>query len=217
MNKKVKHIFFLASLFAVFAAASCSRTVPEIPFGFIKLVLYEEEEGPREYYSFFILPEDDDGIENLDELYLYHDREQLRWLIKSDEWITYTQDDKTWIGSRSLSVLDGMTLPRGVYRAVLVNKGGERGERSFTFDAYPRYSFPELEIEEGMYTIRSEWPVNRLVGYDRAGNYSTTIIPQSFSGRVSQLNLSSAVRAVALWAEDEAHFTSAFTNVVPVR
>jgi len=212
-NKKTaQYIFFLIVL--VFAV-SCSKTKPEITFGFIQLVLYQGEAGPQEQYSFFIIPEDEDGMENLEELYLYHDREQLRWHIKNDEWISYTQDEKTWIGTRSISVREGR-LPRGVYRAVLVNKGGERGERNFTYDGEVRYPFPEIKVVDGIYTINSEWPVNRLVCYDRTGSYSNTVELSSLTGSISQLNLPSSVSTVALWAEDTSNFCSAYTNVVSV-
>ena len=204
-------IFIMVVIFSV----SCSRTKPEIPFGFIKLILYQSDSGPKEHYSFFIIADDEDGIENLEELFLFHDREQLRWHIKSDEWISHTQGEQTWIGTRSITVPQG-SLPRGIFRAVLVNKGGERGERTFTYDGNVRFPFPELDISGGVYTVKSEWPVNRLIGYDRAGNYSTTIELETLTGPVSLLNLPSAVRTVALWAEDTAFFCSAFTNVVPV-
>jgi len=182
----------------------------------MSLVLYEGEQGPTEQFSFFVIAEDEDGIENLDELYLYHDREQLCWKIKNDEWVSFVQNNKTWIGTRSITIQEG-SLPRGIYRAVLVNKGGERGERLFTFDAEVRHPFPKIEIENGMYTVKSEWSENRLVCYDKTGNYTSTVELQSLSGPVSQLNLTSAVATVALWAEDPAYFISAFTNVVPVR
>ena len=215
LNKKnTIYFFFLALIFAL--AVSCSKTKPEVTFGFIQLVLYQGDTEPKENYSFFIIPEDDDGIENLEELYLYHDREQLRWRIKSDEWISFTQDEKTWIGTRSITVREG-SLPRGVYRAVLINKGGEKGERSFTYDGAVRYPFPELEIANGFYTINSEWPNNRLVCYDREGNYTNTVELSSLTGSVSQLSLPSSVRTAALWAEDASNFCSAFTNVVSVR
>jgi len=211
-----KNVKFTA-VFAVFLALfiSCSNSKPEIPYGFMNLVLYEGESGPSEHFSFFVIAEDEDGIENLEELYLYHDKEQLRWKIKSDEWVSCTQDNKTWIGSRNIAIQEG-TLPRGVYRAVLVNKGGEKGERLFTYDTAVRHPFPAIEIENGMYTIKSEWPGNRLVCYDRSGNYTSTVDLHSLSGPVSQLNLPSAVRTVALWAEDPAYYLSAFTKVVPV-
>ena len=217
-NKKItRFAFFFTSVTVIFAPLiSCSKTKPEITFGFIQLVLYQGNTGPTEQYSFFIIPEDEDGIENLEELYLYHDREQLRWHIKSGEWISYTQDEKTWIGTRSIAVRDGR-LPRGVYRAVLINKGGEKGERNFTYDGDVRYPFPELEIAEGIYSIRSEWPSNRLVCYDIEGNYTVTVELNSLTGSVSQLDIPSSVRTAALWAEDTSYFCSAFTNVVPVR
>ena len=215
-NKKIRRVYFFAAfVFAFIAAVSCTNSKPEISFGFLQLVLYQTEEGPKEQFSFFIIPEDEDGLENLDELYLYHDREQLRWRIKSGEWITHTQDDRTWIGTRSIAIPDG-GLPRGLYRAVLVNKGGESAERTFTFDSDVRYSFPEIEITDGAYTVKSNWPVNRLVCYDRSGNYLATVELLSLSDSVSNLDLPSNASTAALWAEDEDNNTSAFTNVVSV-
>jgi hypothetical protein len=216
-RKNVKFALFSA-VFSAFLAvfASCSTSKPEISFGFLSLVLYEGESGPVENFSFFVIADDEDGVENLEELYLYHDREQLRWKIKNDEWISFTQNNKTWIGSRSITTQDG-TLPRGVYRAVLVNKGGEKGERLFTYDSDVRHPFPKFVIENGMYTVNSEWTSNRLVCYDRAGNYISTVDLKSLSGPVSQLNLPSTVATAALWAEDTAYSISAFTKVVPVR
>jgi len=214
LSKKTYYVFIIAVLLAVFSV-SCTRSEPEITFGFIKLVLYQGEEGPTEQFSFFIIPEDEDGIDNLDELYLYHDREQLRWHIKSDEWVRSRHDGKDWIGTRSLAISEG-SLPRGVFRAVLVNKGGESSQRTFTYDGNVRFPFPELEITDGVYNVRSQWPVNRLVCYDSSGTYTNTVVLSSLSGNISQLGLPSGVRTAALWAEDEINFCSAFTDVVPL-
>jgi len=214
--------FIERSIFIIFCAVltvlfypSCTKTAPEIKYGFIQLVLYQGIDGPQEFFSFFIMPEDEDGIDNLEELYLYHDREQLRWNIKDDEWQRYTQDDKDWIGTRSFTMREG-NLPRGLYRAVLVSKGGESTERTFTYDGNVRYPFPEITISGGTYNVNSPWPSNRLVCYDNAGSYISTVNLSSKSGSVSDLRLPSSVRTVALWAEDMENFCSAFTNVVPV-
>jgi len=207
-------LFFSISLILILSI-SCSRTKPKITFGFIQLVLYQGNPDPVPHFSFFIIPEDDDGIENLDELYLYHDREQLRWMIKSDDWITYNHEGRDWIGTRSLSIREG-ELPKGVFRAVLVNKGGESSERSFTYDGNIRFPFPEIEISSGLYTVISEWPLNRLVCYDKTGNYSSTIVLNSLSGSISELKLPQAITTVALWAEDESNFCSAFTNAISI-
>jgi len=215
---KISRLFyFFAVLFIISISISCSRSKPEITYGFLKLILYQDDSeiGYSERFSFFILPEDDDGLENLDELYIYHDKDQLRWRMKSDEWVSYKHEGKDWIGTRSLSNHDGK-LPKGVFRAVLVSKGGESGERNFTFDGNVKFPFPEIEIISGVYTINSEWPLNKLICYDRSGNYSNTIDLNSLSGNISSLNLSQTVRSVALWTEDEANFCSAITNAVTI-
>ena len=216
---KRKYIAVFFAILAVFLlfSVSCSRTKPEITYGFMQLVLYQGDPRPVEHFSFFIFPKDEDGIENLEELYLYHDREQLRWHIKKDEWITHIQDGNTWIGTRSIAVQEGLSLPRGQYRAVLINKGGEKGERNFTFDAEVRFPFPELDIAEGRYVINSQWPSNRLICYDSQGNYVSTVTPESMTGTVAQLNLPSSVRSAALWSEDPVYFCGALTNGASIR
>jgi hypothetical protein len=198
---------------------SCSRTEPKIAYGFIALVYYQSGAKPLERFSFFIIPDDEDGIENLDELYLYHDREQLRWHLKSDEWIAFTQDEKTWIGSRSIAFTGDGGLPRGQYRAVLVNKGGEKSERVFSFDApeSPRFPFPTLGISGGQYKVTSTYPANRLVCYDGEGNYVSTVNLSGLSGSIDDLGIPQNARTAALWAEDARYFTSAFTDVAPLR
>jgi hypothetical protein len=98
----------------------------------------------------------------------------------------------------------------------LISKGGESTERNFTYDGNVRFPFPELEISGGLYTINSQWPVNRLVIYDNTGSYISTVTLESLTGSISQLRLSTSARIAALWAEDEANFCSAFTNAVPI-
>jgi len=218
MRPVAKKIFPLF-LLAILLAASCSNSEPVISFGFIELVYYQDNNKPLERFSFFIIPEDEDGIENLGELYLYHDRAQLRWQIKSDDWVSFVQDGTTWIGTRSIAIEDGESLPRGQFRAVLVNKGGGKTERNFTFDAPedPRFPFPTLEIKGGRYTVESAYPTNRLVCYDEKGNHVYSANLTNLSGSIQDLGIPSQARTAALWAEDAQYFTSAFTYVSSVR
>jgi len=212
-------VLTLAVTFAVIASTSCSGAKPRIVFGYIGLVYYQEQDGPRERFSFFILPEDDDGIENLSDLYLYHDREQLRWHIGSDEWVSHDQDGRIWIGTRAIAVADGETLPRGQFRAMLVNMSGESSERNFTFDApeTPRFPFPTLTIEDGNFAVASRYPVNRLVVYDSQGDFLAMVELSDLTGPVSDIGIPGGGSLAALWAEDTLYFTSAFTNAVPIR
>jgi hypothetical protein len=198
---------------------SCSKAEPEILYGFIDLVYYMGREKTEERYSFFILPEDDDGVDNLSELYLYNDREGLRWLFTSDDWIRYEEDGKTWIGSRSIAMFEDTALPRGQYRAVLFNKGGESKERRFTYDGpeTPPYPFPSLSLSEGVYQIDSKYPVNRVIGYDQQGKITQVIQLWELRGNLRDLRLASAVRTIALWAEEPEYRISVLTEAISSR
>jgi hypothetical protein len=209
------HAFLCAAPFF----SSCSRSEPSIDFGFLELVYYQGENGPEERFSFFVIPRDDDGVENLEELKLYHDREGLCWTLTSNDWIRHAEENREWIGSRSITMPGREALPRGQYRAVLINKGGEKTERYFTFDAPAgsRFPFPTLELREARYRAESRYPENKLIGYDSQGLPVQTIPLEGLSGSVASLKLSSRVMTVALWAEDREYSTSALTVMVPVR
>ena len=211
--------FFILLVVVLAGFFSCSRAEPEILYGFIDLVYYMGRDKTEERYSFFILPEDDDGVDNLSELYLYNDREGLRWLFTSDDWIRYEEDGKIWIGSRSIAMFGDATLPRGQYRAVLVNKGGESKERKFTYDGpeNPPYPLPSLSYSGGEYQIVSQYPVNRIICYDQQGKISQTVQVGELSGNIRDLRLGGAARSMALWAEEPEYRISILTEAVPLR
>ena len=215
--KSKKRAFLLLFAVLVLGLLSCSRSEPKILFGFIELVYYQGRDQPEERYSFFILPEDEDGVENLSLLYLYHDREGLRWLFTSEDWLEYEEDGKTWIGTRNIAMPGNQRLPRGQYRAVLVTKGGEETERRFTYDGpeIPPYPFPSFTITSGRYRINSGYPINSLIGYDQQGTPVQTIRLTENEGSVWGLRFSSSVRTAALWAEDPEFHISALREAAP--
>jgi len=212
-------LLMITVLFAAAGFFSCSRSEPQILYGFIELVYYPGRVRYEERYSFFILPEDEDGVENLSELYLYHDREGLNWFFSSEDWITHEEDGKTWIGSRNIAMSDNFTLPRGQFRAVLVNKGGESSERRFTYDGpeTPIHSFPQLSVVDGAYTIDSQYPENRFVCYDQQGKAVQSIRVTGLEGNLRDLRIPNSIRTIALWAEDSEYHVSALTEAVAIR
>ena len=209
----------LAAMMANLLFLSCSRTEPRIPFGFIDLIYYQGDTTVQERFTFFIIAEDDDGIVNLDELRLYHDREGLEWIISSADWVHYEEENRHWVGSRSIAMVDDYNLPRGQYRAVLFNKGGEKSERNFTFDApeTPRFPFPVLKIDNNYYLVESEYPKNSFIVYDQQGNSIRIIDVQYTEANIVDLRLPANARFLALWAQDEDYRTSALTKVVSLR
>ncbi|MDR1971224.1 MAG: hypothetical protein LBQ46_04820 [Treponema sp.] len=207
--------FFLT----LFFSPSCSRSEPVIEFGFMELVYYQGEAGPEERLSFFVIPQDDDGVENLEELRLFHDFEGLAWTLRGDDWIRYDEENRSWIGSRSIAMAGGEALPRGLYRAVLVNKGGEKSERNFSFDAPAegRFPFPSLDITGGRYRIESRYPENKFICYDSQGAVLQVVPVPEPSGNLSSLNLPTQTRSVSLWAEDREYSTAALSSMVSLR
>ena len=217
MRMKFFIFFFFFCLFIAFF--SCSKTEPRILYGFMDLTYYQSKDKPLELCSFFVLCEDDDGIENLSELYLYHDRDGLRWMIDSDDWVKHEENGKIWVGSRSITMVEDIPMPRGVYRAVLINKGGEKTERNFTFDGPVEspYPFPNFSISGGSYHFDSKYPVNYLICYDQQGKPIQTILLSSDDGNIRDLRLSGNVRTAALWANDTEYHISALTESAAVR
>jgi len=210
---------YIIILFCAFYFISCSQSSPEIRYGALELIYYENGGNYVERLSFFILPHDNDGFNDLEELWLYHDWEGLSWQINSRSWIQETIEGNTWIGSRSISMTDGSPIPRGLFRAVLIDKGGNRGERQFAYDAPAEWEdpFPSLSINGNQYRIESQFPQQRLLVYDNEGNYLLTVQPQSLEGNVSDLGLPSNAESLALWARNSARSVSAFTDIVPLR
>ena len=210
-------LFFLAVCLPVFF--SCSQASPEIVRGSLELVYYENGGNPVERFTFFILPRDDDGFDDLDELWLYHDWEGLSWHLTNKNWKKETIGSETWIGTRAIAMEDASPLPRGQFRAILVDKGGNRAERLFSFDAPPERErpFPFLSIVENHYQISSQYPQQNLLAYDREGNYLLTVAPPLLEGDLSGLGLPSQAESLALWARDPAKSVSAFTDIVPLR
>jgi hypothetical protein len=204
---------------AIVLLAACSRTEPEITYGTMRMVYYQSGGRLEERFSFFIMPEDDDGFEDVAELHLYHDREGLAWKLTAEDWVSHEVNGNTWIGSYNIAMMDDDPLPRGQFRAVLVDKGGEQSEKVFAFDApaEPRYPFPNLAIGNGRYSVESGYPDHSFICYNAEGEYVSTVPLPVLEGALAELRLPSAIRAVALWAEDGEYLVSALTNVVPLQ
>jgi hypothetical protein len=198
---------------------SCSRNEPRIIYSYLGKVYYADSPAPEKRYSFFVLCEEDDGAENLSELRLYNDREGLRWVLTPEDWVQHTEDGQLWIGSRHIVMYADSPLPRGQYRVVLINRGGERTERTFAVDIPDDspHPFPTFRVSAGEYHLESRYPINRLLCYDESGNLVQIVALSASEGAVGSIGLSSQIIAASLWAEDTEYQISAFTDAVSVR
>jgi hypothetical protein len=205
-----------AALAAAVLAASCSQAAPRIDSVSLRLTY---RSGGNERLSFFALSYDEDGTLDLEELHLLNDRAQLYWTVTSKDWIVVEQSGETWIGSHGISMPDGASFPRGAYRAVLVDKGGDRAEREIFFDppAAARRQFPSLAVSDGRYRVVSTYQKNSMVAYDVSGARIRVFPLKTKEGRIVDLSLGQSAQSIALWAEDEEAGVAALTDPVSLK
>jgi len=198
---------------------SCSRSAPQIQNYTLKLIYNETADGIQEQLSLFVLAQDEDGKEDLDTLYLINDDQQLYWTLKASDWLTVNKDGQLWVGSHSIAMVEGQPLPRGLYRLILTDQGGDRTEKTIGLDApiQSRYPFPQLQIEGDSFAIRSFYPKHTLLGYDAGGTMIRSIPLSSLTGNLKALGLPQSAFAVALWAEDPDANLGALTKTVSIK
>jgi hypothetical protein len=208
----------LAACFVFTVFVSCTRSSPTIAYSTMALNYIEGDTGVTPSLSFFVLASDDDGYEDLDELRLYSDYEGLLWTFTAEDWTRHDESGNTWIGASNIAMAGGEPFPSGQYRAVVIDKAGERSERIFGFDVpeIPRFSFPKLAVTEGVYTITSEYPENYFLCYGEDGAYRRYAKLESKTAEILSLRLSSDILSVALWAYDPERSTSALTKTVAI-
>jgi len=123
-------------LLAMLALSGCAVKPPSL--GSIEsrlIVVATDAAGHRdERLSCFASVSDGDGIADIEYLYVVHDASELFWTLTADDWVQKDDGSGFWLGSNGLRAPDGV-MPRGSYRIILVDKAGERDERSFVLSA----------------------------------------------------------------------------------
>ncbi|MFH2113348.1 MAG: hypothetical protein ABIJ86_02425, partial [Spirochaetota bacterium] len=161
------------------ALSSCAVNPP----GFVStshrlILLASDSTGQREErLSFFASIRDQDGVGDIDYLYVMHDESELFWTLTVDNWIQKDEGDSVWLGSNGLEPGDVGLMPRGRYRAVVVDKAGERDERIFNLSApvSKDYALPAIRLVGNQLTLDSPYQVNNLFFLDPADNPVKTV------------------------------------------
>jgi hypothetical protein len=159
--------------------SSCAVNPPGFVSTSHRLVVHPlDGAGQREErLSFFASLRDKDGIGDIEYLYILHDESELFWTLTLDNWIRREESDSVWLGSNGLEPGDEGLMPRGRYRAVVVDKAGERDERIFNLSApvTADYALPVLRRTGSQLTLESPYQVNTLFFLDPAGNPVKTV------------------------------------------
>lgn len=160
-------------------AAGCSVNPPEFRTTSARLVVFATDGsgGRAERLSFFASVSDADGVADIDGLFLVHDESELCWSMSPDDWTLEEDGSTVWIGSNGLSVPSGRAMPRGAYRAVLVDKAGERDERSFSLSApeTSAYDLPTVSLAGTRVSVSSPYPTNTAFFLDSGDNVVRTV------------------------------------------
>jgi hypothetical protein len=163
---------------AVFvAAAGCAVKPPSLGSVESRLVVVvTDAEGHREErLSCFASVADADGVSDIEYLYVVHDGSELCWTLTADDWVQKDDGSGSWLGSNGLRSTGGV-MPRGSYRAILVDKAGERDERTFMLSAPSTHdlAMPVLVLSGTDIRLDTPCPLNTVFFLDAGGNVVMT-------------------------------------------
>ncbi|UCF99759.1 MAG: hypothetical protein JSV89_09530 [Spirochaetaceae bacterium] len=168
---------FLLSLLLLLLLLSCTGAPPEILRVFWQLNLVEDREQNLSYQtlSLFIKPNDPDGFEDIEDIYLINDEQELFWRLDTESWAQSGSDQDVWIGSNSLKMPDGASFPAGEYRILLRDVGGDSAEQTIGLQLVSsreasRY-LPKVTIGNREIQVIGEAPSYQLWVYDTNGSY----------------------------------------------
>jgi hypothetical protein len=160
---------------------SCTGQPPEIARIFWQLNIVENREQNLTYQrlSLFIKPNDPDGFEDIEEVFLINDQQELLWHLEAESWAQSGAEQDIWIGSNALQMPDGASFPAGEYRILLRDVGGDSAEQSIRLQLLSlkqakRY-MPAVTVEKGKITVTGDAPIYQLWLYDAAGRYVNPI------------------------------------------
>jgi hypothetical protein len=144
---------------------------------FWQLNMVEDLEQDLTYQSLslFVKPNDPDGFEDIEDLYLINDQQELFWRLDGESWAQSGTDEEIWIGSNSLKMPDGAAFPAGEYRILLRDVGGDSAEQTIRLQTISskeasRY-LPKVSVAGGEIRVAGEAGSYQLSVTDGSGRY----------------------------------------------
>lgn len=175
MNRFIRFPILIFFIFLILL--SCSRKAPEIYEHYWQLNIIKDTETNRIYekLSFFINANDEDGIDDIEKLYLIHDTEELFWELNPQTWHKASIHGETWIGTNGVQMPNNAGIPEGDYRIVLEDISGEYDEETFVLTRLDTKKstivFPKPEIKDRKLFVKGDSPVYSLWIYDKKWNF----------------------------------------------
>jgi hypothetical protein len=164
------------ALAAALASAGCGNKLPEIATLEWRL---EKRPAPEstsdggsdyESLSVFATIRDDDGLDNVSELWILNDDSALAWKLTDADWIKVAEGSDTWMGASALASPELAGMPRGSYRLVAIDAAGQRTEREFRVSgSFPDKKAPATGFSGDRLAISSSWPETLALAFDGTG------------------------------------------------
>ena len=126
----------------------------------------------RESLSIFVHVVDEDGEEDISELYLINDKEEIYFRISEDSLIKKERSGEIWAGSNGFTMPEGLPVPGGIYRILVIDKAGERDEREI-YIAPPEKDirFPSITVKDSNITLGRQYSRAELLVFDTQNSY----------------------------------------------
>ena len=113
---------------------SCSESAPKISQTFWQInIMHDQKTGRNtQALTIFVMASDDDGVDDMDKMYIINDEHQLYWEISgSNLRMEKSGENEVWMGSNFITMsAPGEEIPSGTYRVMLLDSSGERAKTS---------------------------------------------------------------------------------------
>lgn len=131
-NSILNKLLFIICLALVLG--SCSESAPKISQTFWQVNLVHDQKTGKnsQTLTIFVMASDDDGIDDMDKMYVINDEHQLYWEISGSSLrMEKYGENEVWMGSHFITMPSPEEpLPSGTYRIMLLDSSGERAKTS---------------------------------------------------------------------------------------
>ena len=133
MRKSILNKLLLLSCL-ILLLGGCSDSAPKISQTFWQINLVHDNKTGKntQALTIFVMASDDDGVDDMDKMYVINDEHQLYWEISGkDLRLEKYGESEVWMGSRFITMTDPEeSIPGGTYRIMLLDSSGERAKTS---------------------------------------------------------------------------------------
>ena len=159
----------------------------------------------HESLSLHVVANDEDGFEDIELLHLISDETELYWTLDTESWTLTEAEQEQWIGSNRITMADLAPLPRGDYRLLLADLGGDMDEEIFTLETAAikpeSIPFPRAEIGGDRIVVEGIFDSYTLLVFTTADEFVKSVEIASEPGSIRGIKSgdSSIRRGFTFW------------------